>query len=75
MRLLLTKKNKTINAICNIIIIQSGKVDENFEFHEWLGLMKLLLRRKEEYLKLLNKPSHLIHSEKPIENVNMLLSS
>lgn len=48
-------------------LIQSGKVDENFEFHEWLGLIKLWISRKEKYLQLLKKPSPLINLNRPIE--------
>ena len=48
-------------------LVQSHKVEETSEFHEWIGLIKLWLRRKEKYLQLLSKPSPLIHFEKPIE--------
>jgi len=30
-------------------LVQSGKIEESFEFHEWLGLIKLRLSRQEEY--------------------------
>jgi len=48
-------------------LVQSGKVEETPEFHEWLGLIKLWLIRKQRYLQLLEKPSPLIHLNKPIE--------
>ena len=48
-------------------LVQSGKIEETFEFHEWLGLIKLWLSRRKEYLQLLKKPSPLIHLEKPLE--------
>jgi hypothetical protein len=48
-------------------LVQSGKIEETFEFHEWLGLIKLWLSRRKEYLQLLKKPSPLIRLEKPLE--------
>lgn len=35
-------------------LVQSGKLEESFELHEWLGLIKLYLNRKELYQNLLN---------------------
>jgi hypothetical protein len=35
-------------------LVQSGKLEESFEFHEWLGLIKFYLNRKELYQSLLN---------------------
>lgn len=49
-------------------LIQSGKIEESPELHEWLGLIKLWKKRQEKYLQLLKKPSPLIHLEKPIED-------
>jgi hypothetical protein len=39
-------------------LIHSGKIDETPEFHEWLGIIKLLLSRQEQYQNLLKNPSH-----------------
>ncbi|MBN2092575.1 hypothetical protein JW964_23335 [candidate division KSB1 bacterium] len=35
-------------------LVQSGKIEESFELHEWLGLIKLYLNRKALYQNLLN---------------------
>lgn len=35
-------------------LVQSGKIEESFELHEWLGLIKLYLNRKELYQSLQN---------------------
>ena len=48
-------------------LIHSGKIEETPEFHEWLGLIKLWLSRRQKYVNLLKKPSPLIHLEEPIE--------
>ena len=34
-------------------LVQVGKIEETTEFHEWLGLYKLWLRRQKKYLKVL----------------------
>ena len=48
-------------------LIHSGKIEETPEFHEWLGLIKLWLSRRQKYVNLLKKPSPLIRLEEPIE--------
>jgi hypothetical protein len=38
-------------------LVNLGKIEENHEFHEWLGLIKLCLKRRDKYLLLLRHPS------------------
>jgi len=47
-------------------LVQLGKLEETHEFHEWLGLYKLWLRRRENYLKQLRSPSPLLKLAEPI---------
>ncbi len=35
-------------------LVRSGKIEEGFDLHEWLGLIQLYLNRKELYQNLLN---------------------
>jgi len=48
-------------------LVQSGKIEESSELHEWIGLIKLWLNRRKMYLQLLKKPSPLIQLQQPIE--------
>jgi hypothetical protein len=48
-------------------LIRIGKIEETTEFHEWLGLYKLWLRRRARYLEKLKSPSPLLKLTQPIE--------
>jgi hypothetical protein len=47
-------------------LVLAGVIEEEFELHEWLGLYKLWLSRREHYLELLKSPSPLLKITKPI---------
>jgi len=49
-------------------LVQLGKLEETPEFHEWVGLYKLWLRRREKYLEQLRSPSTLLKLIQPIED-------
>lgn len=49
-------------------LVQTGKLEESPDFHEWLGLYKLWLRRRAKYLELLKSPSPLLKLAHPIED-------
>ena len=49
-------------------LVQSGKLEETPEFHEWLGLYKLWMRRHSRYLELLESPSPLLKLTHPLED-------
>jgi len=49
-------------------LVQAGKLEETHEFHEWLGLYKLWLRRHAKYLEQLKSPSPLLKLAEPIED-------
>jgi len=49
-------------------LVQSGKIEETADFHEWLGLYKLWLRRRAKYLNLLKSPSPLLKLTQPIDD-------
>lgn len=49
-------------------LVLAGIIEEAFELHEWLGLYKLWLSRREEYLDLLKSPSPLLKITKPIKD-------
>lgn len=48
-------------------LVLAGKIEETFEFHEWLGLYKLWLDFHAQYLELLKSPSPLFKFTQPIE--------
>lgn len=48
-------------------LVQAGKLEETPEFHEWLGLYKLWLRRRSKYLEELKSLSPLLKLAQPIE--------
>lgn len=48
-------------------LIKAGKLEENRDFHEWLGLYKIWLKRRKSYLALLAGPSSLLPFTSPIE--------
>jgi hypothetical protein len=49
-------------------LVLAGIIEETFELHEWLGLYKLWLNRREHYLKLLKSPSPLLKITQPIDD-------
>ena len=49
-------------------LVQAGKLEETQEFHEWLGLYKLWLRRRTKYLEQLKSQSPLLKLAEPIED-------
>lgn len=49
-------------------LVQAGKLEETPEFHEWLGLYKLWLGRRNNYLQQLKSPSPLLKLTQPIED-------
>ena len=48
-------------------LVQRGKIEETSELHEWLGLYKIWLRRREKYLEKLKSPSPLLKLNQPLE--------
>jgi hypothetical protein len=49
-------------------LVQSGKLEETPEFHEWLGLYTLWLRRRRRYLASLKSPSPLLKLAAPLDD-------
>lgn len=49
-------------------LVLAGVIEEAFELHEWLGLYKLWLTRREHYLELLKTPSPLLKITQPIKD-------
>ncbi len=49
-------------------LVLAGKIEEIFELHEWLGLYKIWLKRREKYLELLKSPSSLLKFAQPVED-------
>ena len=49
-------------------LVQAGKLEETSEFHEWLGLYKLWIGRRNKYLQQLKSPSRLLKLTQPIED-------
>lgn len=49
-------------------LVLAGKIEETFELHEWLGLYKIWLKRREKYLDLLKSPSAILKLTQPIED-------
>lgn len=49
-------------------LVLAGKIEETFELHEWLGLYKIWLKRREKYLDLLKSPSAILKLVQPIED-------
>jgi hypothetical protein len=49
-------------------LVLAGVIEEAFELHEWLGLYKLWLNRREHYLELLKTPSPLLKITQPIKD-------
>lgn len=49
-------------------LVLAGKIEETFELHEWLGLHKIWLKRREKYLDLLKSPSTILKLIQPIED-------
>jgi hypothetical protein len=47
-------------------LVRAGVLEETFELHEWLGLYKIWLKRRERYLKLLKSPSPLLRFTQPV---------
>jgi len=48
-------------------LVLASKIEETFEFHEWLGLYKLWLEFREKYLESLQSPSPLLKLAQPLE--------
>jgi hypothetical protein len=49
-------------------LVLAGIIEESFELHEWLGLYKIWLKRREKYLQLLKSPSPLLKLTQPIKD-------
>jgi len=45
-------------------LVLAGKTEEKFELHEWFGLYKIWLKRREHYFELLNLPALIQEIEK-----------
>ena len=48
-------------------LVNAGKLEENRDFHEWLGLYKIWLKRRNSYLDLLSESSSILPFVLPIE--------
>lgn len=48
-------------------LVLASKIEETFEFHEWLGLYKIWLKRHARYLELLKTPSALLKFTQPVD--------
>ena len=48
-------------------LVQAGRLEESQDFHEWLGLYKIWLKRRQKYLELLSEPSPLLELASPLE--------
>lgn len=49
-------------------LVVAGVIEESFELHEWLGLYKIWLKRRERYLQLLKSPSPLLKITRPVKD-------
>jgi len=49
-------------------LVLAGKIEETFELHEWLGLYKIWLKRRNRYLELIKSPSALLKFSQPLDD-------